>query len=305
MNVIEVERVTKTFGTFRAVDDLSFTVPQGCIHGFIGPNGSGKTTTIRMIMHIYHPDLGTGHVRVLGQETYQAANDRIGYLPEERGLYKKMKVREVIRFCAELKGLRDYKQAVQQWLARMDLEAWAEKKVEVLSKGMSQRVQFIAAVIAQPELIILDEPFSGLDPVNADLLRNTVLELRRNGATIIFSTHDMNMAERMCDILLMIHKGKKVLDGTLESIRANYGQDSVRVRMDGNHVDFDRMPGVAKVSDFGRFKELRLHEGTDSQDVLANLIKLGRVTHFELASPSLHEIFVRIAGPAAQEHNHA
>src|SRR5207248_1145456 len=198
-------------------------------------------------------------------------------------------------FYAELKGLRRSKPAIDQWLERFGLSAWAGKKVETLSKGMAQKVQFIATVIHQPELVLLDEPFSGLDPVNAEILREAVLDLHRSGATVIFSTHDMAMAERMCDFVFMIHKGRKVLDGTLQSIRDNYGSDTVRVRLEGNHAMLDNLPGVVKVTDFGHWKELRLQRGTDAQSVLQALMPRGRICHFELAQPSLQDIFVRIA----------
>jgi len=301
MNVIEIENVTKTFGEFVAVNDLSLAVPQGSIYGFIGPNGSGKTTTLRMIMRIYHPDRGQGVIRVLGETAHGAANERIGYLPEERGLYKKMKVRDIVRFYAELKGCRDFKERVAKWLDRMDLASWADKKVETLSKGMSQKVQFISAVISDPELVILDEPFSGLDPVNADVLRESVLELRRNGSTVIFSTHDMAVAEKMCDFIFMIYKGNKVLDGTLDAIQSRYGQDTIRVRVEGNgSFDPGRLDGIEHVTDFGRLQELRVSPGTDTQDVLGALMRHGRVTHFEMTRPSLHDIFVRIARPEVE-----
>jgi ABC-2 type transport system ATP-binding protein len=301
MNVVEIQNVTKTFGAHVAVNDLSLNVPRGTIYGFIGPNGSGKTTTLRMIMRIYHPDSGSGHIRVMGEESFEAANDRIGYLPEERGLYKKMKVFDVLRFYAELKGRRDFKRLIHAWLERMDLAKWTHKKVEALSKGMAQKVQFISAVIAEPELVILDEPFSGLDPVNATVLREAILELRKKGSTVIFSTHDMLTAERMCDFIFMIYKGNKVLDGTLDSIQEAYGQDTVRVKVETNGRGLEDIDGVEKITDFGQLQELRIARSTNTQDVLAELMRRGRVTHFELGRPTLQDIFVRIAGPEGGE----
>jgi ABC-2 type transport system ATP-binding protein len=297
---VVIEGVSKSFGTHLAVGDLSLEVPAGCIYGFIGPNGSGKTTTLRMIMRILHPDRGT--IRVLGEQSLGAANDRVGYLPEERGLYKQMKVRDQLRFYAELKGCRDSRAAISSWLQRLDLEEWADKKVETLSKGMAQKVQFIAAVVARPELVLLDEPFSGLDPVNLEVLREAILDLRRDGATVIFSTHDMTVAEKMCDFLFMIHNGRKVLDGTLESIQATYGSDTVRVHLEGAAPVWEELPGVVKAADFGRWQELRLATGADPQRLLAALLERGRVLHFEVAHPTLHDIFVRIAGPGEADH---
>ena len=303
MHAVELNQVTKTFGGHVAVEDLSLGVPAGSIYGFIGPNGSGKTTTLRMIMRILHPD--RGDICVLGERSLGAANDRIGYLPEERGLYKQMKVRDILRFYAELKGMRDSKADIKRWLERLDLGAWAGKKVQALSKGMSQKVQFIATVIARPQLVLLDEPFSGLDPVNAEVLRHEVLELRRQGATVIFSTHDMSTAEKMCDFILMIFKGRKVLDGTLQSIQDAYGADTVRVRVEGNNGSLDDLPGVLKAADFGQWQELRMQRGAPTQELLAALMRRGHVSHFEVARPSLQDIFVRIAGPAALESYHA
>jgi ABC-2 type transport system ATP-binding protein len=301
MNIVEIENVTKTFGQHVAVNRLSLAVPRGSIYGFIGPNGSGKTTTLRMIMRLYHPDSGPGVIRVLGEANSAAANDRVGYLPEERGLYKRMTVREVLLFYAELKGRRDAVALVPPWLDKMGLADWADKKVEALSKGMAQKVQFISAVIARPELVILDEPFTGLDPVNADVLREAVLELRKTGTTVIFSTHDMSVAEKMCDFIFMIYRGNKVLDGTLESIQDRYGSDTIRLRVEGNGFDPRTVHGVEKVTDFGRLQELRMAAKTDPQAVLAELMKRGRVMHFEVTRPSLHDIFVRIASPDAAD----
>jgi ABC-2 type transport system ATP-binding protein len=303
MNAVEIEHVTKAFDQHIAVADLSLTVPMGTIYGFIGPNGSGKTTTLRMIMHILHPD--QGQIRVLGEQSFEAANDRIGYLPEERGLYKQMKVRDVLRFYGALKGFTHSRAAIDEYLERFELTAWANNKVETLSKGMSQKVQFIATVLARPELVLLDEPFSGLDPVNMEVLRDAVLNLKREGATVIFSTHDMAMAERMCDAIFMIYQGHKVLDGTLDAIQDSYGSDTVRVQMEGNGVGLSSLPGAVQVADFGRFQEVRLAKGTDPQQVLTALMAKGKVRHFELARPSLHDIFVRIARPGPENKDDA
>jgi ABC-2 type transport system ATP-binding protein len=302
MAAVEIQQVTKTFGQHTAVDDLTLRVPEGTVYGFIGPNGSGKTTTLRMIMRIIHPDRGT--ISVLGDQSLESASDQVGYLPEERGLYKQMKVRDILRFYAELKGCRDARASIDGWLERLGLADWAGKKVEALSKGMSQKVQFIATVVAKPKLVLLDEPFSGLDPVNAVVLREAVLDLKRQGTTVIFSTHDMAVAEKMCDFIFMIYKGRKVLDGTLESIQQEYGSDTIRVRLEGLVRPLDGLPGVLKVTDFGRLQELRLERGADSQQVLAELMRRGKVVHFELARPSLHDIFVRIAAPELEESNH-
>ncbi len=299
MTAVQIESVTKTYGTHVAVDDLTLTVPEGTIYGFIGPNGSGKTTTLRMIMRILHPD--RGEIAVLGDRSLGAATDRIGYLPEERGLYKQMKVRDVLRFYAQLKGMAEPKDEISRWLDAMGLSSWANKKVSTLSKGMAQKVQFIATVVARPALVLLDEPFSGLDPVNAVVLREAVVDLRRNGTTVIFSTHDMGVAEKMCDTIFMIFRGRKVLDGTLEEIQDAYGEDTLRVRLGGDGASLAGLPGVVDVADFGRYYELRLDRNSDPQAVLAALMDRGEVRLFELSRPSLHDIFVRIAGPTAAE----
>jgi ABC-2 type transport system ATP-binding protein len=299
MNAIDIEHVTKTYGPVVAVDDLSFAVPEGSIYGFIGPNGSGKTTTIRMMLHIIEADRGA--IRVFGETLRSACTDRIGYVPEERGLYRKMKVREVLEYFGGLKRNGSLRKEVDAWIERLDLADWADKKVETLSKGMSQKVQFIAAVVARPPLLVLDEPFSGLDPVNADVLREAILALRAEGTTILFSTHDMAVAERMCDTILMIFRGRKVLDGTLESIQNRYGTDTVRVRTDGGAAALDGLRGVDRVTDFGQEQELRLDGTRDAQDLVGEMLGRTRVTSFEVMRPSLRDIFLRIAGPAAEE----
>jgi ABC-2 type transport system ATP-binding protein len=300
MDAVEIDNVTKTFGGFTAVDGLSLRVPTGSVYGFIGPNGSGKSTTLRMIMRIFLPD--RGDIRVLGETSHVAANDRIGYLPEERGLYKRMKVNDVLCFHAELKGVRQPRPLVQQWLERLGLPDWGDKKIDALSKGMAQKVQLIATVLHKPELIILDEPFSGLDPVNMDVVRDAVLDLSRAGATVIFSTHDMAVAERMCDFVFMIFKGKKVLDGTLAEVQARYGSDTVRVRLaERSAAALGGLPGVSQCVDHGNLQELRLTPEADTQQLLTVLMQRGRVEHFEIARPSLHDIFVRIAGPQKDE----
>ncbi|MBI2362681.1 MAG: ATP-binding cassette domain-containing protein, partial [Elusimicrobia bacterium] len=226
---VRIVGVSKSFGAHPAVADLSLSVPRGTVYGFLGPNGSGKTTTLRLILHILLPD--SGSVEVLGRRGTRAANDRIGYLPEERGLYRKMEVRRQLEYLTALKGLPPARSRplIASWLERFGLGAGADEKVEALSKGMCQKVQFIAAVAADPELVVLDEPFSGLDPVNQEVLREALRELNRRGTPVILSTHDMAAAEELCDTLCMMHEGRKVLDGTLEDLRVRHGSGTVRV----------------------------------------------------------------------------
>jgi len=299
MNAIEIRDVTKQFGSVVAVNHLSLAVPEGSIYGFIGPNGSGKTTTIRMIMDILRPD--SGEVQVFNGNSRSSARDQIGYLPEERGLYKRMTVRQVLRYYGQLKGksLADIDAMITQWLQELQLTDWADKKVQALSKGMAQKVQFIAAVVSKPRMLILDEPFSGLDPVNADALRDAVLSLRGSGTTIVFSTHDMSAAERLCDRIFMIFKGQKVLDGTLDDIQQQYGQDTVRVRTSGGRAALSGMTGIESVTDHGNSQDVRLNG--DPQAFLRALLLQTTVLHFEITKPSLHDLFVRIAKPTAED----
>jgi ABC-2 type transport system ATP-binding protein len=294
-NAIALSHVTKQFNGTVAVDDLSLSVPAGSIYGFIGPNGSGKTTTLRMIMHILLPD--RGEIEVLGSRDTAAARDRVGYLPEERGLYKKMTIRRLLRYYARLKGasIVDIDGSIEYWMRRMELPGLLDRQIETLSKGMSQKVQFVAAIVANPSLLILDEPFSGLDPVNAQVLKDAVLEMRQRGATVVFSTHDMATAERMCDRIFMIFRGRKVLDGTLEDIQNEYGADTVRIRTSEGAAALAGMPDVESVNDFGQLQEVRLQG--DPQAFLARLATRASVYHFEVTRPSLQDIFVRIAKP--------
>jgi len=288
MPAVRITNVTKTFGDLAAVDNLSLTVPEGSIYGFIGPNGSGKTTTLRMIVRIIYPD--SGSIEVAGN---------IGYLPEERGIHRKMTVHRLLTFHAELRGAHKPGPEIDAWLERMNLSHCASQKVETLSKGMSQKIQFIAAVVPEPKLLILDEPFSGLDPVSAETIRACILEMRRRGSTVILSTHDMNTAENFCDTIFMIYRGKKVLDGTLDSIQSHYGSDTLRVEVEGGIRHLDNLPRIDRLRDLGQIQELHMAHGCDPQEVLKTLLSRTGVTAFSVVRPSLHDIFIRIAGAAA------
>ena len=294
-NAVELQGVTKRFRTTTAVDGLDLCVPEGAIYGFIGPNGSGKTTTLRMILRIFQPDEGS--VRVLGATTGHTADDRLGYLPEERGMYKRMKVRALLTYYARLKGFRHCQAEIDAWLERLGAADWGHKRIDALSKGMAQKIQFISAVVARPQLVILDEPFTGLDPVNMETLKEAVLHLRDQGTTIVFSTHDMDMAERLCDTIFMIHKGRKVLDGTLAEIRAGFPTDRIRVRLADAGARLPHLPGMQDVEQRGDFDEFRLADPEQLQTVLQQLATAVAIEHFEVMRPSLHDIFVRIARP--------
>jgi ABC-2 type transport system ATP-binding protein len=303
MNIIELNEVTKTFGSVKAVDKLSLSVPKGSIYGFIGPNGSGKTTTIRMIMKIFYPDSGT--IRVNEKEHNGERLDNVGYLPEDRGLYKKMKIKDVLMFHGELDGGSNLKSKIDFWLNKLDLIDFADKKVETLSKGMRQKLQFIATIMNEPEIIILDEPFSGLDPVNSEILKDAILDLQKKGSTIIFSTHDMSMAEKMCDNIFMIYKGKKVLDGTLNQIQDQYGTDTLVVQTEKGESALSGIHGIQKINNFGKIQEIKLDSNADPQKILSDIMKNTAITKFEITRPSLNDIFIRIASPDRKEVNNA
>ena len=303
MDAVQISNVTKTFASVTAVDDLSLTVPEGSVYGFIGPNGSGKTTTMRLITSIFYPDCGD--IRVFGKHLLGSRSELIGYLPEERGLYRKMAVQPMLEFYGELRSGRKVTAEVESWLNKLDLAKSAAQKVHTLSKGMGQKVQFIATVVPAPKLLVLDEPFSGLDPVSAEVIQSAILDLRRAGATVILSTHDMHVAENMCDYICMIFRGKKVLDGTLAAIQDRYGSDTIRVAAEGGTQVLEGLPDVDRVRDLGQVQELRMAHGCDPQRVLQALVARTRVTSFAVVRPSLQDIFIRIAGPAAEEAQHA
>ena len=288
-----LERVTKRFGGFTAVSDLSLQVRPGRVFGLIGPNGAGKTTTIRMIVNITLPD--SGRIELFGQQMNTALQDRIGYLPEERGLYKKMKVGEQLRFFAELKDLRGQEadKRVNDWLKKLELSAWKDKRAKELSKGMQQKVQFITAVIHDPDLVILDEPFSGLDPVNVDLMKQTILEQKAAGKTIILSTHQMEIAEKLCDDVCMINRAHKVLDGRLREIRRSFSRNAVALQFAGGDGLLNDSSLVANVRQHDEEFEVLMAPGASPQALLKRLVDSGAVvTKFELVEPTLHDIFI-------------
>lgn len=293
-DAILIDEVTKSFGNVQAVDRLSARIPTGCIYGFLGPNGAGKTTTLRMLVNIISPD--SGRIEILGRTLCAEVSNRIGYMPEERGLYGKMKVRAVLSYFASLKGMRGADNEVSMWLEKMELSDWGNKKVEDLSRGMRQKLQFAVTAINDPDLLILDEPFSGLDPVNLDLLKGIMLRIREAGKTVLFSTHMMDQAEKLCDSILLINQGKKVVDGTLERIRESYQDNTVSVALEGDAGFIDDLATVRGTVQKDGNLEISLTEDADPQDLLQALVERVRVRSFEEKIPSLHEIFVRLVG---------
>lgn len=296
MDAVLIENVTKSFSAVRAVDDLCVRVPAGCVYGFLGPNGAGKTTTLRMMMDIIAPD--SGSVSILGEPASVAARQRVGYMPEERGLYAKMNIHSVLRYMGAIKGLTgaQAKRAATEWLDRVGLSDRVGSRVRDLSRGMQQRLQFAATAIHDPELLILDEPFSGLDPVNLDQLKAIIVSMRDAGKTVIFSTHMMDQAEQLCDSILLINKGRVVLDGTLAEIRARRRSDTVEVELTGDADFVAALSCVQSVTPRGQRLEISLVEGADSRELLAALIDRVEVIAFQQKTPSLHEIFVDLVG---------
>ena len=298
MDAISLENVTKSYDGVTAVNDVSLRVRQGAILGLLGPNGAGKTSTIRMVMNILVPDQGS--IRVFGEPVSDATREAIGYLPEERGLYPRMKVRAVIVFLASLRGMPEgeARRRADAWLERFELKDWADKEVRDLSKGMQQKVQFTSAVLHEPRLIILDEPFSGLDPVNAATVKDVMLEMRDRGTTVVLSSHRMEQVERMCDSICLIDKGRNVLDGDLRAIKQSYGKNTVQIEFTGSDA-FLSHPAVASVNRFGSGVEAKLKPGADPQEILKAALQSGvQIMRFELLEPSLNDIFIEKTGHA-------
>jgi ABC-2 type transport system ATP-binding protein len=309
---IEIRNIAKRYDQHVAVRNFSLAVPRGAVYGLLGPNGAGKTTTIRMLLNIIIPDSGT--IALFGKPHIDAGvTDRIGYLPEERGLYKKMQVRRVLKFLAELKGVssHDADKRIEYWLTRFDLKTaekdWGLSKIDELSRGMQQKVQFIGTLIHDPDLIILDEPFSGLDPVNAQALKDTIVDLKARGKTVIFSTHLMDNAERLCDSVCIIAHGDKVLDGAVADVKAEHGTRVVALSVASEsreqiaHVLADRAL-VSRVDDQNRFYEIQLAGGADAQVLLRRVVETGAtIQRFELVQPSLHQIFLEKVGATGVE----
>ncbi len=296
-HALRIREVTKRFGAHVAVDRLTLEVPKGCIFVFLGQNGAGKTTTIRMVMSIFKPD--SGAIEVLGQPDAALVKDRLGYLPEEKGLYKKMKTAEIVAYFGKLKGMdpADADQKASALLTEYGLGDWLDKRCEAMSKGMGQKVQLLGTLIHNPDLVILDEPFSGLDPVNRDVMRDTILRMKREGRTVIFSTHVMEQAEQLCDRVMMIHKARLQFSGTLEEVKR--GRDfGIVLHYDGDGTILPQTPGALRVNDHGKQAEIFLHPGADPQTALRWLVDKVRIRKFEHRAPTLHEIFVRTVDEA-------
>ena len=296
MQTIELNKVRKSYDQFVAVNDLSFSIEQGGVFGLLGPNGAGKTSTIRMMIGITAPD--SGQINLFGKPFERKSLNKVGYLPEERGLYKKMKIMDQLVFLGELHGMSAgaAKQKAVEWCKRLEIDAWLQKKVEELSKGMQQKIQFIAALLHDPDFIIMDEPFFGLDPVNATLLKDVMLDLKKQGKTILFSTHRMDQVEKLCDSICLINRGTAVLQGELKTIKARYGKNNVQIEYEGNGDFLEKNPLVSTYNNYGNYVEVRLAPGADAQQLLHMVAEKSRVNKFELMEPSLEEIFINTVG---------
>jgi ABC-2 type transport system ATP-binding protein len=298
MSTIELEKVRKSYGDLVVVNDLSFKIERGSVFGLLGPNGAGKTSTIRMMIGIIVPDSGT--ISMFGQPFDGKCLPRIGYLPEERGLYKKMKMLEQLIFLGQLHGLTaiSARHKATEWCQRLEISEKLGSRVEELSKGMQQKIQFIAALLHDPDFVIMDEPFAGLDPVNVTLLKDVLLELKKKGRTILFSTHRMDQVEKLCDSICLINRGQAVLQGELKQLKAQYGKNNVQIAYDGNGNFLDNNTLVRSFNDYGNYVEVRLAPGADPQQLLRQVSDRARVNRFELMEPSLEEIFIEVVGKA-------
>jgi ABC-2 type transport system ATP-binding protein len=297
MNALEIKNLTKRFNGFTAVDNASFNVSEGSVFGLIGRNGAGKTTTIRMMLNIYFPD--SGEVLFKGSKIEQDFKDTVGYLPEERGLYKKMKVIDMLLFLAELKGKKGSAvlKSANQYLERFDLADRKNSKVEDLSKGNQQKIQFIGTILHDPDFLIFDEPFSGLDPINTNLLKEIILEMKEKGKVVIFSTHLMEFAEKMCDSIAMIDKGKIILNGKLSEIKEKYASKNISLNYQGNLAFLNNHPLIESVEDFGNTTGIKLTKDNSDQELLKLLLQNNiSIKKFIVDEISLHEIFVTLAG---------
>jgi ABC-2 type transport system ATP-binding protein len=297
--MLSVQHLRKQFTSVLAVDDVSFDVPAGSIFGLLGPNGAGKTTSIRMILHILEPDAGT--VLYDGAAFASRTQDRLGYLPEERGLYKKSRVIDILLYLGELRGLHrgQARRAAMQWLERVNLRDAAPRKLEELSKGNQQKVQFVAAVMHDPAIVVLDEPFSGLDPVNQDVFKDILLDLKQSGKAIIFSTHQMDQAERLSDALCLINKGRVVLSGTVRDVKKRYGRNSVHVDFDGDSAFLNTVKGVQNLILYEHSAEMQLMPGVTPREIIAQINPTLDLRKVELLEPSLHSIFLQTVGGSA------
>ena len=296
MTVIKVNSISKSFGKTVAVKDVSFDVEQGRIFGLLGPNGAGKTTTIRMINNILVPDEGT--ITINGVQASPQTQKLIGYMPEERGLYKKMKVVDQLLYLSQLKGMKasEAKKAIDYWLERFGASEWKKKEVSELSKGMSQKIQFIATIAHDPDIYIFDEPFSGLDPINSETLKEVIIELKNEGKTILFSTHRMEQVEQMCEDICLFNNGQTVLKGNLREIKASFGKNTVNLEFDGDGSFLDKLTDVRINNRSNNFAEIRILNGQSSQDILKLAMDHAQIHKFERVEPSLHEIFISTVG---------
>lgn len=296
MVIINVENVTKAFGKNKAVSDVSFKVEKGRIFGLLGPNGAGKTTTIRMINNILAPD--SGSITINGQEASPHTQKMIGYMPEERGLYKKMKVGEQLLYLTQLKGVETKvaKKSIDFWLDRFGATDWKKKEVGELSKGMSQKIQFIATIAHDPDIYIFDEPFSGLDPINSETLKEVIIGLKNDGKTILFSTHRMEQVEQMCDDICLFNNGKAVLQGNLRSLKSSFGENTINLEFEGDGAFLDELKDVRINNRSTNFAEIRVLNGQSMQDILKLAMKHAEIHKFERVEPSLNEIFISTVG---------